>query len=481
MNTEKPKQIFQPFDNISAYEKIVLGTMIIFPKCIPTVASIITGPYFQQNTGHNVIYQAILNLEKNGEEITFGTVIAESVANKSLEPMKWMELILNLHEYVFSDTNIEHFCKKVTDAYYMNCASQELYVKNRKYDNGEYANYELFLRDIAESQAKLERFQSKKNMAKSEDIIKLTTQRVMDKCNGEKKPGINTGYRLLDWLTGGFQGQYMVVIAARPAVGKTSLALNMATNMFYGTDENNVNPNSRVIGFFSYEMGADMLVEKIVSYISGVSLHNIRTGKMDYIERSRYQYIAEKISKNKFFIDDSATHTIADIRAKAIMWKMMCDKEYEITKDENELLGAIFVDYLQLVPIGAKSHSRTLEVGEIAQGLKNLSMELKIPVVVLSQLSRDVEKRRVAKKSGSGWCIPVLSDLRDSGAIEQAADIVIFVARKDETGKDTEVKKTQMAKMYIAKNRHGPVGAIPLIFYKQTASFLDDNTAEFEE
>ena len=471
---------YYPQESVLAYEKIVLGTMIVFPRCIPQVASIITGMYFQRNTGHNVIYKSILSLEKQGIDINFYSVIAETVNDRSLSSSAWRDVILDLNNYVFYDSNIDKICKKVTDAYYLTLGDKEFEEKRRKYANGEYDSYDDYMKDIAISHAKLEQYKSKKDIVKSSDLVSFTTQRVLEKANKERQPGVKTGIHLFDWLTGGLQETYLVVIAARPGVGKTSLALNMATYMFMGTNCNNMNKNPRTIGFFSYEMGSDLLVEKIIASASGIPLHHIRTGDMTPVEVMRFQQVAEVVAKKRFYIDDNTTQNINDIRSKAIMWKMQCDQEYESTGDEQYKLGAIFVDYLQLIPDVSKGHSRTLEVGAISKGLKNLACELKIPIIALSQLSRDVEKRNAgtAKKKVK-WAIPKLSDLRDSGAIEQDSDIVLFVARRGDLEEDNSIK-CQEAKLIVAKNRHGACGNIPMVFYKPTASFLNDNDAEFE-
>ena len=178
------------------------------------------------------------------------------------------------------------------------------------------------MKDIAISHAKLEQYKSKKDIVKPSDLVNMATQRVLEKASKDKQPGVKTGLHLLDWLTGGLQANYLVVLAARPGVGKTSLALNMATYMFLGRDCDKPNRDPRTIGFFSYEMGSDLLVEKIISSVGIIPLHNIRTGNMTPPDVIKFQQVADMVGKRRFFIDDNSSQNVNDIRSKTIMWKM---------------------------------------------------------------------------------------------------------------------------------------------------------------
>ncbi len=254
--------------------------------------------------------------------------------------------------------------------------------------------------------------------------------------------GVPSGFSDLDKLTGGFQQSDLIILAARPSVGKTSLALGFAYNVAM--------KHKRPVGVFSLEMSREQLVQRMLSMETGVDSHRLRTGYIDETEWDRISRAFGRLATAPLYIDDSAGITIQELRSKA----RRLHSEYGI-----ELL---IIDYLQLMNSG-KMENRVQEVSDISRNLKALARELNIPVICLSQLSRAVENRTSH--------VPQLSDLRESGAIEQDADIVMFIYRDELYNPETE--KKNIAEIHVAKHRNGPVDVVPLHFHHKTTKFSD--------
>lgn len=257
--------------------------------------------------------------------------------------------------------------------------------------------------------------------------------------------GVPTGFSDLDNYLSGLQKSDLIILAARPSLGKTSLALNIARNV--ASEEN------KAVALFSLEMSREQLVDRLLASESNVDLWRIRTGKMrsDEYENDFVQIrdAMSTLSKSHIFIDDSPSSTVMELRAKA--------RRLQAEHD----LSLIVIDYLQLIKGHSKTESRVQEVSEISRGLKALAKELNIPVLALSQLSRGVEMRPTST--------PKLSDLRESGSIEQDADVVMFIYREDKVKENSERKN--IADILIEKHRNGPTGRIELYFHEETATF----------
>jgi replicative DNA helicase len=254
--------------------------------------------------------------------------------------------------------------------------------------------------------------------------------------------GVPSGFTDLDKLTGGFQQSDLIILAARPSVGKTSFAMGIAYNI--------VMKARRPVGVFSLEMSREQLVQRMLSMETGVDSHRLRTGYIDETEWDRISRAFGRLATAPLYIDDSSGISIQELRSKA----RRLHAEYGI-----EML---IIDYLQLMS-GGKTDNRVQEVSEISRNLKGLARELNIPVLCLSQLSRAVETRTSH--------VPQLSDLRESGAIEQDADIVMFIYREELYNPETE--KKNIAEIHVAKHRNGPVDVVPLFFHHKTTRFAD--------
>lgn len=254
--------------------------------------------------------------------------------------------------------------------------------------------------------------------------------------------GIPSGFPDLDKMTAGFQRSDLIIVAARPSVGKTAFALNIAQNVGVRAKE--------TVAIFSLEMGASQLVQRMICAEANVDASRLRTGHLESEDWEKLTMAIGSLSESQIYIDDSAAITVADIRAKCRRLK------------QEHGLGMILIDYLQLIAGRGKGDSRQQEVSEISRTLKQIARELNVPVIALSQLSRGVEQRQDKR--------PMLSDLRESGSIEQDADIVAFLYRDDYYDKESE--KKNIIEIIIAKQRNGPVGTVELAFMKNYNKFV---------
>ncbi|MEX1063831.1 MAG: replicative DNA helicase [Candidatus Paceibacterota bacterium] len=268
----------------------------------------------------------------------------------------------------------------------------------------------------------------------------------LHKADGKLR-GIPSGFYDLDNITAGFQKSDLIVIGARPSLGKSTLAMDIARNAAKESD--------LPVGIFTLEMSRDQVVDRLISSEAGISLHKMRTGRLssegDNNDFEKIQTALDSLAKCKIFVDDMTSPTVLQMRAMA----RRLQAEHG--------LGLLIVDYLQLMSTGSRSYgdNRVQEISEISRGLKGLARELNIPVIALSQLSRGVESRNDQR--------PKLSDLRESGSIEQDADLVLFIYREDRANPETE--KKNIAEILIAKHRNGPTGEIELYFDEDRVSF----------
>ena len=279
------------------------------------------------------------------------------------------------------------------------------------------------------------------------DVLAGTYEKISDLHDPEaaqKYKGVQTGYKAIDNILTGLQPSDLVILAARPSMGKTALALNMATNMALA---------GKSVGIISIEMSKEQLVERLFVSQLGVDSWKMKSGQLTQEDFMRMGQVMDKLNSCKIFIDDAAGSSAAELRAKARRLQM------------EHGLDILMIDYLQLMSLGATGsiNNRVNEISEISRSLKKLARELHIPIVALSQLSRAVEQRPVK--------IPQLSDLRESGAIEQDADVVLMMYREDYYEEDTD--RPGLTDIFIRKHRHGSVGRIELMFRKEQMRFYD--------
>ena len=258
--------------------------------------------------------------------------------------------------------------------------------------------------------------------------------------------GIRTGFYDLDKATAGLHGGELIILAARPGMGKTTFALNIATNAAFSTN--------KAIAIFNLEMSAEMLANRMIASVGGIDSYKLSTGKLEHNDWKRYNEAASKLASANIFIEDNASITAPEIKAK-------CRR----LNSQGEGLGLVVIDYLQLVTTGSnRIESRQVEVSEISRSLKTMALELDVPVIALAQLSRSVDKRENKE--------PALVDLRESGSLEQDADLVLFINRKDYYEAKSEKRENIVpTDIIIAKHRKGSTGLYRLLFELNTSNF----------
>mgnify|MGYP002682333280 CR=1 FL=1 len=430
-----------PPQNVEA-EQSVLGAILLDNTAMAKVMELLTDEEFYR-TAHRKIYQAMLELSDRGEVIDQITLTECLKARSELEAVGGSAYLAELVQVVPTAANVRYHSKIVRDkALLRGLIQTSTEVVTRGYD-GTVAVDELL--DFAErsvfslAQGKLDRSFTPVNQ-----IIKESLD-VVDKLSKRKErvTGVPTGFIDLDDLTAGLQPSDLIVIAGRPSMGKTSLALGMAQHaaLHAGT----------VVGIFSLEMSKPQLVLRMLSSEARVDSHALRTGRLQKEDWWRLAEAAGKLEQAPIYIDDSGAVTVQQMRGKARRLKA------------ERGLDLLIVDYLQLMTLRTRTDSREQEISEISRTLKAIAKEFNIPVIAISQLNRRVEER--------GDKRPMMSDLRESGAIEQDADVICFIYRDDVYNPDSAEKG--IAEIIIAKHRNGPTGTIKLKWLPEYTKFWE--------
>jgi replicative DNA helicase len=436
-----------PPQNLEA-EQCVLGAILLDNSSMAKAMEIVTEEDFYR-TAHHKIYQAMLELSEHGEVIDQITLTEHLKATGQLEAVGGAAYLAELVQVVPTAANIRYHSKIVRDkALLRGLIMTSTEVITRGYDGTSSVDDLL---DYAErmvfglAQGKLGRsFTPLHHIIKeSLDLVDRLSKRK------ERVTGIPTGFEDLDELTAGLQPSDLIVIAGRPSMGKTSLALGMAQSAAV--------KHRQAVGVFSLEMSKPQLVLRMLSSQAHVDSHALRTGKLQKEDWWRLAEAAGHLEQAPIFIDDTGALTVQQMRGKARRLKAESG------------LDLLIVDYLQLMQGRSDAESRQQEISDISRSLKALAKELNIPVVALSQLSRAVESRKPP--------IPMLADLRESGAIEQDADVVMFIYRDEEYNPDSE--KKGIAEILVKKHRNGPTGDVKLAFLNKYAKFenLSDREA----
>ncbi len=424
-------------------EESVLGAILLDPNALPKTMEILNEEHFYQ-AANQKIYRAIMNLFNRNVTADLVTVTDWLKQNRMLDEIGGPEYLSNLVGNVLTTANIEHHARVVLDkAIKRNVIGVGMeMLKNGFEDNQTAAE----LVDYAQNSV----FQIKeKGLRKEPTSIRGYITKIIETAESMRGArmitGVETGYYELDEITSGFQKGDFVVVAGRPSMGKTAFVLNVAS---YAAIKNNA-----PIGIFSVEMSGEALVQRLLCSEARVSLKNLRRGMLRNEDWVNLATAAGNLDKAPIFIDDSAQLSIYELKAKARRLKA----DYNI--------DMLIVDYLQLLdgPKLAKTVSRQQEISEISRSLKALAKELDCPMVVVSQLSRMPEHREHKR--------PILADLRESGAIEQDADVVIFIYR-DEVY-DPQTEKKGIAEIIVAKQRNGPTGMIELNFRNEFTQFAN--------
>ena len=431
-----------PPQNVEA-EQAVLGAIFLEPSSL-TVSSEILIPEDFYRSSHQKVFNAMLKLNDMGKAVDLVTVTEELAAAKVLEEVGGVSYLSELAASVPTAANVEYYAKIVEEKSLLRRLirtatniAQEGYSREDEVESllGEAEKSIMEVAQRKNSGA----FQNIKDvLVKAYDNIEELTNRKGD------VTGIPTGFAELDRMTAGFQRNDLIIVAARPSVGKTAFALNIAQNVATKTEEN--------VAIFSLEMGAEQLVMRMLCAEGNINAQNLRTGALTDEDWRKLTMAMGSLSNAGIYIDDTPGVRIGEIRSK-------CRR----LKQENGL-GMIMIDYLQLIQGNGRSgENRQQEVSEISRSLKALARELQVPVIALSQLSRGVEQRQDKR--------PMMSDIRESGSIEQDADIVAFLYRDDYYDKESENKN--IIEIIIAKQRNGPVGTVSLAFVKEYNKFVN--------
>jgi len=425
-------------------EMAVLSAMIIDPECIPGVIEILKPECFYKEE-HRIIFETIVELFDSGKNVDLLILSQELRKNNLLEKVGGMAYLAEISNAVATSANVEEYAQIVHDKYVL----RELIKMSNMIANVAFREDidAVELLDLAER--KILEISMEKFKGRIVDL-KSALKQVLEKyeaINREKihLTGVTTGFPELDYLTGGFQRSDLIIIAGRPSMGKTAFALSIARNAAVEGDV--------PVAIFSLEMSIEQIALRLLSAEANVNMHALRTGRLSPQEWQRISTMVGRISSAKIYIDDTPALTPLELRAKARRLKAEHD------------IGLIIIDYLQLMH-GPRAETREREIAMISRSLKSLAKELNVPVVALSQLRRAVEER--------GDKRPMLSDLRESGSLEQDADVVIFVHRPEfygitsyEDGSPTE----GTAEIIVAKQRNGPPDTIRLSFLKHSAKF----------
>jgi len=419
-------------------EKSLLGAMLLDKDVIVNVSGWLRPQHFY-DPNHAKVYENILYLFENGLPIDVVTISDRLKKKKELKKVGGRAYLAELASSVPTSAHAEEYANIVkenaTRRGLISCATKMVEMSyNEEQELHEVVDKsERLLYDIAQEGIKA-------NFIHVKELLKDAYERAAKAQNADELRGISTGFKDLDSLLGGYQKSDLIILAARPSVGKTALALDMMRHAAIHEKKN--------IAFFSLEMSKVQIMDRLLGMQSGVPFWKIRTNQVTDEEVLKLSNTMGLMADANIFIDDSAGQHINQVRTKAR--RLAIEQGVDI----------VFLDYLQLMHANNRE-SRTLEVAEVSQGLKNLAKELEIPVVALSQLSRAIEQRQSRR--------PQLSDLRESGSIEQDADVVMFIDREETWNPDTEKKGA--GELFIAKHRNGPTGVVELAFVKEIASF----------
>ncbi len=423
-------------------EMSVLGVAFISKEQIDKICESLTEEMFFDER-NKALFNAIKSLNDSNTPVDSTTIKNELDKTKKLS-LVGLDYIAEVIDSVVTSANLENYIQIVIDNYTRrNLIETATSIVNASYDTEsvnelqDYAEKNILLAVRNRSIAELLSINEALRIAHDKLEILAKTKKVVT--------GLETGLYDLDRITTGFQPGEMIILAARPGMGKTALALNIATYAARTT--------KKAVAIFNLEMSADMLVNRMISSIGRIDAYKLQTGNMQERDWQRYNEAVSELSDTNIFIETDTSATISEIRAKC--------RRLASAKDG---LGLVVIDYLQLVNSGSKKvESRQVEVSEISRALKTMSLELGVPVLALSQLSRTAEKREDNQ--------PMLADLRESGSLEQDADIVMFINRKDYYEKKDQNETIVPAELIIAKHRKGSLGTIDLMFEKSIGSF----------
>ncbi len=433
-------------------EQALLGAMLIDKDACSEVINIaIPDDFFYDS--HKIIFTAMKALQEERQPVDVTTLTTYLMDKKELDRIGGVNYLLTLSQSVPTTAHTQYYLKILNDkALLRRLIKESTDIITKSYDD--IGNMNDFINDVERDFLAVTRDRNAGEFKNIDEVVDNVTKRlnILQK-NGGIVSGVKTGYRDLDKLTSGFQKGDLVILAARPSVGKTAFALNVANNSSYNSKE--------AVAVFSLEMPAEQLVTRLICCAGSINNDSLKTGSILKENPNKYYAAADKVMHDNLYIDDTPGIKVGEIAAKCRRLK------------QDVGLKLVIIDYLQLIsgPNNSKE-SRQQEVSDISRSLKAMARELECPVIALSQLSRAVEQRKGK---------PMLSDLRESGAIEQDADIVAFLHREDYQNKEKEAETNGLTEIVVAKHRNGATADIPVVFEKQYSRFSDYTTEQVPE
>lgn len=433
-------------------EEAVLGAILENPAALGRVVESLKPESFYK-PAHRIIYDAMLNMFRKNEPIDIVT-ISEYLRNREeLEQAGGRAYINDLAINVVTTTNIEYYAKIVQEKEIkralINAGSEIVSMSYESEDTDNVLdNAQKLIFNIASQK-------DTSDLVAIQDLVVESYEQIEQRFNNKDElVGVTTGFYDLNALTSGLQKSDLIILAARPSMGKTAFALNLAQNVAL--------KGKKAVAIFSLEMPKQQLTKRMLCSEAEVDTQRITSGNIQPKDWEKLVDAMTRLSDAKIYIDDTSGVTATDVKAKCRRLMM-----------EEKNLGLIIIDYLQLMEGGGNTNDRNQQISQISRALKGLARELDVPIIALSQLSRGVEQRNDKR--------PMLSDLRDSGAIEQDADIVMFIYRDEYYNRD-DVNNKGKAEVIIAKHRNGPVGTVELLFQSNITKFKNKTqtqTAEF--
>lgn len=419
-------------------EQSVIGAMLLDKEAVINVAGWLHPSHFYEDR-HKTIYENIVELFEEGLPIDIVTLSDKLKGKKVLDRIGGRAYLTSLVSMVPTSAHAQDYGEIVREnAVRRGLITSAAQITELSFDESQN------LKDVVDQSEKLlfdvAQVGVKTNFVHIKELLKDAYERAERAGRDESYMGISSGFKDLDNLLGGFQKSDLVIVAARPSVGKTSFALDLLRSAAL--------QDKKKVVFFSLEMSNTQIVDRVLGMQSGIPFWDTRTGKLSEELFEKFAYAMGELAEAEIMIDDRPGQHINELRTK--VRRLALERGIDM----------IMVDYLQLIHASSRE-GRTQEVSEISQGLKNMAREIDVPVIALSQLSRAVESRATRR--------PQLSDLRDSGSIEQDADVVMFIDREETYNPDTD--KKGVAEVIVAKHRNGPTGDVELAFVKEIASF----------
>jgi replicative DNA helicase len=429
-------------------EKAALGAMLMSEESVILAMSSLDIEDFYVPS-NRITFKAIKKVYERKVAVDVTTVTDELVALNELDNVGGVAQLVALTEGVLT-TNIQYYVDIIREKTNLRSFVDLINKVSEDFQDSGIENSSEYLDNVERQITAISRNRKVGEFQTSEEVVKRINERFYrDSVRTKRIGGVESGYKDLDKITDGFQKGDMVILAARPSMGKTALALNLVVNA--------ARIERKPIAVFSLEMPAEAIVQRMISASANVNSDSIRTMNFTTDEIVRFEDGLKKVANYEIYIDDTPGARLMDIQTKA-----------RKLKSQRPELAMVVIDYLNLITLGrvSKNDNRQQEVSEISRGIKALARELELPVICLAQLSRGVEKRQQNRR-------PILSDLRESGAIEQDADIVMFIHREDyyEVTDESYNKDTSSAELILSKHRNGPTGIVSLMFLKQFSLF----------